>query len=629
MGLWQSIRKNRQQSVTLGVSLLLVGFIAFLLVSNYRSQIKLRTSALDRLIHDIDKRAVSVSYFFSERNNDLKTMEACPLILTFFENKALGMSMEYGLRTSLMAISKRFRQFVNDKTIGGEPIYKHIVLLDHLGNLLADSRAFALGKAPEKNWQAFLTPESRTKNIILCGSKIFISVGYFFNNKYAGQILAEIVPQSVSAHLVKVDEYAMQYMGIVSGQDTYYAAEEMPPPLLNWGLGELGMLEDNQQRTFQLSLPSGLQTAMLAIRTPIPKTPLAIISVLPAAEVLGRNAPQQLLVILIALASAFIGGFVFVWRMNIQKLVLRTQLTETAKKEQIIAAKNLALIAENRQRQKAEADSVKAKEAAVSANLAKSNFLANMSHELRTPLNHIIGFTEIVADKHLGDLTERQEEYLNDVLDSSRHLLSLINDILDIAKIEAGKLTLQPSAVDVKNLFYSSMTVIREMADRHGVRLSLDVVEFPARILVDKRKFKQIVYNLLANAVKFTPDGGAVGVQVRLVDRAAVKDHLTTSKNFARLAAAETAYLQVEVTDTGIGLQQEDLERIFNSFDQVETSINRRFAGTGLGLSLTKSIVALHGGWIWVESEGLGHGCRFNFVIPLIFQSDDPDEKRT
>jgi len=242
-----------------------------------------------------------------------------------------------------------------------------------------------------------------------------------------------------------------------------------------------------------------------------------------------------------------------------------------------------------------------AKETAESANMAKSEFLANMSHELRTPLNHIIGFTELVVDKHFGELNEAQEEYLDDVLHSSHHLLSLINDILDISKVEAGKLELQLSDANLKMILENSLTMIREKAMKHGIKVLTNMDGIPDTITVDERKFKQILYNLLSNAVKFTPAGGEVNLEARMVD--CIIREGRRRGNPKRLQVINVRVkgepvhnrrsrkcLQISVSDTGIGIKSEDRGHIFNPFDQVENSASRRFQGTGLGLSLSKAL---------------------------------------
>jgi signal transduction histidine kinase len=238
---------------------------------------------------------------------------------------------------------------------------------------------------------------------------------------------------------------------------------------------------------------------------------------------------------------------------------------------------------------------IRASHEAQAANLSKSEFLANMSHELRTPLNHIIGFTELVHDEKAGQIGESQKEYLGDVLESSRHLLALINDILDMSKIEAGKLELSLSVVDVNAPIDQALMVVQEKAKRHGIALSVSIGDDVDKISCDHRKLRQILYNLLSNAVKFTPDGGKVTVGV---DR--VNDDV-----------------QFSVADTGIGVEAENQEKIFRPFDQIDSSSSREYEGTGLGLSLTKTLVELHNGHIWLESEGDDKGSCFYFSIPL------------
>jgi signal transduction histidine kinase len=262
-------------------------------------------------------------------------------------------------------------------------------------------------------------------------------------------------------------------------------------------------------------------------------------------------------------------------------------------------------------------DFKKAKEVAEAANHAKSEFLANMSHELRTPLNHIIGFTELVVDKHFGDLNEIQEEYLNDVLHSSRHLLSLINDILDLSKVDAGKLELEPTHVNLRELLEHSLFMIKEKSTKQGIQLLTDIGELPETIVADKRKLKQILYSLLSNAVKFTPNGGSIRLTAKRVEGYEVRGTRCRVRGLQNPQPVPGDFIEISVTDTGIGVKQEDLARIFNPFEQVESSKSRRYQGVGLGLSLTKSLVELHDGKIWAESEGEEKGSTFTFIIPV------------
>ena len=269
-----------------------------------------------------------------------------------------------------------------------------------------------------------------------------------------------------------------------------------------------------------------------------------------------------------------------------------------------------------------------AKLRAESSSRAKSEFLANMSHEFRTPLNHIIGFTELVMDKKVGELNDVQYKYLKNVHHSSHHLLSLVNDVLELSKVEAGKLELVTSAVDLKKLIEASISMVNVEALKNDLQISSELDNTPVSIKADERKLKQILYNLLSNAVKFTPRGGKISLNAREVDctvrsglRQGDPSHLQVIAEIIDaekdLSARREKYVEISVADTGIGIKPEDQNRIFSAFDQVDSSSSRNFAGTGLGLSLSKRLVELHGGRIWVESEGEGKGSIFSFIIPV------------
>jgi signal transduction histidine kinase len=224
----------------------------------------------------------------------------------------------------------------------------------------------------------------------------------------------------------------------------------------------------------------------------------------------------------------------------------------------------------------------------------KSEFLANMSHELRTPLNAILGFSEVLAERMFGEVNDKQAEYLQDILSSGRHLLSLINDILDLSKVEAGRLELELERFHLPATLDNALTLVRERASRHGITLTQTVDKRLGHMVADERKVKQVLLNLLSNAVKFTPDGGRIDL----------------------IATAAEDVVTVAVSDTGIGIAPEDQAAVFEEFRQVGRDDTRKQEGTGLGLTLSKKFVELHGGRIWVQSQ-IGRGSTFTFTLPV------------
>lgn len=239
-----------------------------------------------------------------------------------------------------------------------------------------------------------------------------------------------------------------------------------------------------------------------------------------------------------------------------------------------------------------------AKIMAESASKAKSDFLANMSHELRTPLNSIIGFSQAVGQGLAGPVSDEQKGYLNDILESGRHLLDIINEILDLAKIEAGKIVLDKRDIAIEELIRTSILLFREKALKHSIRLETDIAPDTGTVQGDYKRLKQVIINFLGNAFKFTPDGGSITLAAR-----------------RESGGDGTESIMISVSDTGIGIRPEDQQRLFRPFEQLEPSLTKSHEGTGLGLALSKDIVELHGGRIWAESAE-GTGSTFFFTIP-------------
>ena len=252
------------------------------------------------------------------------------------------------------------------------------------------------------------------------------------------------------------------------------------------------------------------------------------------------------------------------------------------------------------------------------ANHMKSEFLATMSHELRTPLNAVIGFSEALKDGLVGDMTDVQREYIGDIFTSGQHLLSLINDILDLSKVEAGMMDLELEPVELAGLLANSLLIVREKAALQRIQLKLDSQDDLGTLILDLRKTKQIVYNLLANAVKFSAHGSDVTLAVREVSRDEVG--LVAGDwpvhGFALQPSAHRRFLELSVSDSGIGIAPDDMGKLFKAFSQIDSSLARKFEGTGLGLAMVEQLTDLQGGSVAVASrEGLG--ARFVVWLPL------------
>jgi signal transduction histidine kinase len=312
----------------------------------------------------------------------------------------------------------------------------------------------------------------------------------------------------------------------------------------------------------------------------------------PHLDELVRAGWRSLLVVPLLWEQAIIGALAVRRRTTGSFSARQAELLETLASQSAVAIHNARVFSELQER---------SHQLAVASD-HKSNFLASMSHELRTPLNAVIGFSDVLLERMFGDLNDRQEEYVRDIRDSGRHLLELINEILDLSKVEAGRMELDLAPVPMTDVLEHGVAMVRERAARQGVSLTLECDGDLGFVSADELKLKQVVLNLLTNAIKFTGAGGSVHVA-------------------ARIAGDEA---QIEVRDTGIGIADDEQEQIFEAFQRGGRGVRTTTEGTGLGLTLSKRIVQLHGGRVWLESR-LGEGSTFGFAIPVARVAARPD----
>lgn len=284
--------------------------------------------------------------------------------------------------------------------------------------------------------------------------------------------------------------------------------------------------------------------------------------------------------------------------------------------EELVKERTADLMSEIAVRRQTEQELTVAKDAAEAANRTMHSFLSTMSHELNTPLNAIIGFTQLILEEQVGSLNAMQKEYLGDVLGSGRQLASQIADILNMTKLESGKMAPVYTDLLFKKLVKKVVLTFEVKAREKGIEVTMDLEKAPEVIVADKQILEKVLTHLLSNAIKFTQEGG----KVHLCASSLLESELIAAgdpfKGIPGPAHSAREYVQVSIRDNGVGIEFQDLERIFNPFEQSDASLTRKFQGTGLGLTLAKKLIELHAGKIWAVSEGNGKGSTFRFILP-------------
>lgn len=558
-------------------ALIIVAYLVLMVSTSYQTQVKLQESLKEQLRQDAAKHASAIEHYLDERKNDLRYLSNAREISVYLENKALGMSMEYGLGSSLVDISTYFTYFVADRKASDRPIYTRIMMLDTNGAVLADTSGSSSFKrltikntSPLSRNNIGIEINERRKN-----EETEINLPIIYKNRHSGYLVAYLSSDTLYELFIKKPsettsrDYYLTSGNLLFGPETHASLNSAVQALI-----QSSTLKNGNLHQFSVAGDSGKKTDKVALQLPIASSPFSLIVVFPEGEVYVSGSPWRIPSALAVLSLFIAGSTIIMFRSNTRNLLLRTRLHE-----------------------------------AEAANYAKSRFLANMSHEIRTPMNGIIGMTELLQSTPLSPL---QLKYVDAVHRSGDILLSIINNILDLSKIEAGRTDLEKIPFSLRETIKSSLVLFAGKINQKGLVYECTVAEdVPDALMGDSARFAQILNNLLGNAVRFT-DSGRISVATSVHER-----------------HSDNIILRFQVTDTGIGIPSESQSEIFNRFSQADIATTRKYGGTGLGLAISRHLAELMGGAIGVESRS-GAGSTFWFTCRFeIYPYPLPDKTPT
>ncbi|MCK4660241.1 MAG: hypothetical protein KAV82_12030 [Phycisphaerae bacterium] len=648
---------RKQNLATIVAGVVLIGFVGFLLFANYRSQIDLQKTAVDRLQLETEEHATTISHFFTERKDDMRNLAAGRSISVFFENKALGMSMRYGLGASLLSIAERFNRLIEDKRLGDDKIYTRVTFIGEDGQLLVDTDSQdSSHPAVPRNWGLLLTPGVADAAIMTehgeGGDRLLACVPYFFKNRHAGQIIAWINPRIITGHLLRMDASVGRFDTLVCPRNHPYLLDETRTRCSS-SLPDLANVQAGMPLMFESVWQDGNKTSLLAARTPVKGSSLSLIHVVPSSQVLGRTAPWHLLAAMAALSAVVLGGVALGFRINTRNLVLQTRLDETSRRQQEVEAINRKLHQEIAERKQAQKELAKhrdhleklVKERTVKLEKTHKELLEVSRHagmaEIATGVLHNVGnvlnsvnvsatvvvdklrdsrapFVSKVADlmrEHADDLgtfitTDKKGKQLPGYLGNlAEHLVE--EQVATLAELESLTQSIERvkeivrtqqeyagwsgvvESVSLTELADAALEMSAASFDQHEIEVVRDYADV-APIAVEKQKTLQILLNLVKNARDALLQQGGSGLCLRV-----------------RVAPGGKGRIRTEVFDNGVGIGRENLQRIFSH------GFTTKKDGHGFGLHSSALTAKELGGSLVADSDGPGKGATFTLELPI------------